>query len=83
MITEVSCKELDILVDEALKINGVIGSRMTGGGFGGCTVSIVRNENVDTFKDKVGSAYKALTGNTAEFYIADAADGTAKNRLIF
>jgi galactokinase len=75
---EVSCKELDILVDEALKINGVIGSRMTGGGFGGCTVSIVRNENVDTFKDKVGSAYKALTGNTAEFYIADAADGTRR-----
>lgn len=75
---EVSCKELDILAEEAWKINGVIGSRMTGGGFGGCTVSIVKNGAVDEFREKVGKAYTERTGNVPEFYIADAADGTRR-----
>ena len=75
---EVSCRELDILAEEAWKINGVIGSRMTGGGFGGCTVSIVKNGAVDEFKEKVGHSYTERTGNVPEFYIADAAEGTRR-----
>lgn len=75
---EVSCSELDILAEEAWKIDGVVGSRMTGGGFGGCTVSIVKNSAVDEFRDRVGRAYTERTGNVPEFYIADAADGTRR-----
>ena len=73
-----SCKELDILVEEAWKLEGVIGSRMTGGGFGGCTVSIVKNENVDDITDKLGKIYKERTGIDAEFYIAEASDGARR-----
>lgn len=72
---EVSCEEIDILVDLAWKIPGVIGSRITGGGFGGCTVSIVKNDAVDTFIEKVGNEYKEQTGNTAEFYVVEVGDG--------
>ena len=72
---EVSCDEIDILVDTAWSVPGVIGSRITGGGFGGCTVSIVKNENVDEFIEKVGKEYKEKTGITAEFYIAEIGDG--------
>ena len=60
---EVSCEEIDILVDLAWQIDGVIGSRITGGGFGGCTVSIVKNDAVDTFIAKVGEGYKEKTGH--------------------
>lgn len=72
---EVSCEEIDILVDLAWEIPGVIGSRITGGGFGGCTVSIVKNDAVDTFIEKVGNGYKEQTGNTAEFYVVEVGDG--------
>lgn len=72
---EVSCEEIDILVDEAWKIPGVIGSRITGGGFGGCTVSIVKDEAIDTFKEQVEKAYEEKTGKTAEFYIVEVGDG--------
>ena len=72
---EVSCEEIDILVDLAWEIPGVIGSRITGGGFGGCTVSIVKNDAVDTFIKKVGNGYKEQTGNTAEFYVVEVGDG--------
>lgn len=72
---EVSCEEIDILVDLAWEIPGVIGSRITGGGFGGCTVSIVKNNAVDTFIEKVGNGYKEQTGNTAEFYVVEVGDG--------
>ena len=72
---EVSCEEIDILVDLAWEIPGVIGSRITGGGFGGCTVSIVKNDAVDTFIEKVGNGYKEQTGNTAEFYVVKVGDG--------
>ena len=72
---EVSCEEIDILVDLAWEIPGVIGSRITGGGFGGCTVSIVKNDAVDTFIEKVGYGYKEQTGNTAEFYVVEVGDG--------
>ena len=75
---EVSCEEIDVLVDEAWKIEGVIGSRITGGGFGGCTVSIVRDEAVDVFKEKVGAAYKECVGKTADFYVVEIGDGPSK-----
>ena len=58
---ETSCPEVDVLVDEAWKIPGVIGSRITGGGFGGCTVSIVKDEAVDEFKEKLT---KSLRGKS-------------------
>lgn len=72
---ETSCEETDILAELAWQIPGVYGSRITGGGFGGCTVSIVKNDAIDTFIDKVGSAYKEKTGHTAEFYVVDIGDG--------
>lgn len=75
---EVSCEEIDVLVEEAWKVEGVIGSRITGGGFGGCTVSIVRDEAVDTFKEKVGAAYKERTGRTADFYVVEIGDGPSR-----
>lgn len=75
---EVSCEEIDVLVEEAWKIDGVIGSRITGGGFGGCTVSIVKDEAVDTFRNQVGTAYEARTGKKADFYIMDIGDGPCK-----
>ena len=72
---EVSCEEIDVLAEEAWKIEGVIGSRITGGGFGGCTVSIVKEEAVDTFIARVGAAYEQRVGNEADFYIVDIGDG--------
>lgn len=75
---EVSCKELDILAEEAWKLPYVLGSRMTGGGFGGCTVSIVENDHVDEFKEVISKIYKEKTGLTCEFYISDAADGAGR-----
>ncbi len=75
---EVSCGEIDILVDLAWKIPGVIGSRITGGGFGGCTVSIVKNDAVDTFIETIGEKYKEAVGHEAEFYVVDIGDGAHK-----
>lgn len=72
---EVSCKEIDILVDLAWETEGVIGSRITGGGFGGCTVSIVKQDAVDTFISKIGKAYCDQVGHEAEFYVVDIGDG--------
>ena len=72
---EVSCEELNILVDEALKIEGVLGSRMTGAGFGGCTVSLVREDCIDRFIEEVGNNYQRSVGYEASFYISDIGDG--------
>ena len=72
---EVSCEEIDILVDLAWKTEGVIGSRITGGGFGGCTVSIVKNEAVDGFVANIGANYKEKVGHEAEFYVVDIGEG--------
>lgn len=72
---EVTGEELDTLVEEAWKIDGVIGSRMTGAGFGGCTVSIVKDEAVDTFIEKVGAAYRAKIGYAADFYVVEIGSG--------
>lgn len=72
---EVTGDELDTLVSEARKIDGVIGSRMTGAGFGGCSVSLVKNESVDTFIEQVGKAYETKIGYAASFYVSQIADG--------
>ncbi len=72
---EVTGNELDALVEEALKVDGVAGSRMTGAGFGGCTVSIVREEAVNVFIDKVGKGYTARTGLVPSFYVSEVGDG--------
>lgn len=74
----VSCEEIDILVDLAWKIPGVLGSRITGGGFGGCTVSIVKNESIDTFIETIGKTYLEKVGHEAEFYTVDIGDGASR-----
>nr|WP_242835716.1 galactokinase [Butyrivibrio sp. AC2005] len=72
---DVTGVELDTLAEEAWKIPGVIGSRMTGGGFGGCTVSIVKDEAVEEFKEKVGKAYRDKIGYDATFYTVSIGQG--------
>lgn len=75
---EVTGIELDTLVEEAWKIEGVIGSRMTGAGFGGCTVSIVKDEAIDSFIEKVGAAYQEKIGYAADFYVVEIGDGPGR-----
>ncbi len=75
---EVTGIELDTLVEEAWKIDGVIGSRMTGAGFGGCTVSIVKDEAIDSFIEKVGAVYKEKIGYGADFYVVEIGDGPGR-----
>ncbi len=75
---EVSCEEIDVLVEEAWKVDGVIGSRITGGGFGGCTVSIVKDEAIEAFQEKVGAAYESRCGKKADFYVVDIGDGPSR-----
>lgn len=75
---EVTGKELDTLVAAALKVDGVIGSRMTGAGFGGCTVSIVKNEAIDTFIEQVGAEYLEAIGYAADFYVVEVGEGSKR-----
>jgi galactokinase len=75
---EVSCRELDILMSSAMEIKGVIGARMTGGGFGGCTVNLVRDESVAEFKRKIAAGYESSTGIIPQIYVCDAADGAGQ-----
>jgi galactokinase len=75
---EVTGIELDTLVEEAWKVEGVIGSRMTGAGFGGCTVSIVKNSAIDKFIENVGNAYKEKIGYAADFYVVEIGDGPCR-----
>jgi galactokinase len=72
---EVSCKELDLMVEIAAAQRGVIGARMTGGGFGGCTINLVESTAVEAFKQNVAVEYFARTGLSPEIYISLAADG--------
>jgi galactokinase len=72
---EVTGAALDTLVELAWETEGTIGSRMTGAGFGGCTVSIVKNENIEEFIKNIGEKYKKKIGLRADFYIADIGDG--------
>lgn len=75
---DVSCEEIDVLVDAAWSVPGVIGSRITGGGFGGCTVSIVKDEAIDAFKDTLTKAYKDKCNLVPEFYVVSIGDGPSK-----
>jgi len=72
---EVSCRELDIMVDIARKFPGVLGARMTGGGFGGCTVNLVNKEDVDQFCDTIKTEYKKSTDIEPVIYISSASQG--------
>lgn len=72
---EVSCEEIDILVDLAWSIDGVVGARITGGGFGGCTVNIVKNDAVDTFISTIETKYEEKVGHKPEIYVVEVGDG--------
>lgn len=74
---EVSCRELDIMVDVASRLDGVFGARMTGGGFGGCTVNLVREDAVESSRAQIARGYKAATGIDPEIYVCTAAEGAA------
>ena len=73
---EVTGKELDTLVDLAWKHEATVGARMTGAGFGGCTVSIVKKDMKEDFINTVGKGYKEIIGYDADFYVANIGDGT-------
>lgn len=75
---EVTGPELDALAEAAWQVEGVLGSRMTGGGFGGCTVSLVKDEAIETFKAFVGAEYEKKTGLKADFYVAEIGDGVMR-----
>jgi len=72
---EVSCPELDLLVDLALKQEGVLGARMTGAGFGGCTVNLLEKNYIDTFKKSIKNGYKKITGIYPDIYVTSPAEG--------
>jgi galactokinase len=78
---EVSCRELDVLVDAAVALPGCHGARLTGAGFGGCTVSLVESEAVDEFVRRLTEAYGAATGLSADAWVCRAADGARVERL--
>ena len=75
---QVSCKELDLMVEFANEVNGVFGARMTGGGFGGCTINLVESDRVDEFKQRVASRYAHAVGKDPEIYVCSAAAGAAR-----
>lgn len=75
---EVTGEQLDAMAEEAWKVPGVIGSRMTGGGFGGCTVSLVKDEAIDNFIAQVGAGYEKRTGIKPDFYVAEIGDGACR-----
>ena len=73
---EVTGLHLDTLVHEALKIEGCIGARMTGAGFGGCAIALVNNSKIDEFKEKVSCAYEDVTKIKPSFYTSNIGEGT-------
>jgi len=77
---EVSCPELDIMVEIAQKLRGVFGARMTGGGFGGCTVNLVSADTVEGFQKTMAREYEAATGLQPDIYVCATADGAAEVR---
>jgi galactokinase len=72
---QVSCRELDLMTEIAVAQRGVIGARMTGGGFGGCTINLVEASAVDEFKRQVSAQYYAKTGQRPEIYVSSASEG--------
>ncbi|MGE5726282.1 MAG: galactokinase [Acidobacteriota bacterium] len=77
---EVSCYELDLLVELAAGRNGVYGARMTGGGFGGCTVNLVESGAVEEFRQAISAGYQQATGKTPKIYVSEAASGAEEVR---
>lgn len=75
---EVSCRELDVMVDLARRLEGVFGARMTGGGFGGCTVNLIATGEVDEFTRAIRSGYAESVGRDPEVYLCSAADGAER-----
>ncbi|HMG72506.1 MAG TPA: galactokinase [Pyrinomonadaceae bacterium] len=75
---EVSCGELDVMVDIANQAEGVFGARMTGGGFGGCTINLVRSESIESFKGVVAKDYAQATGREPEIYVCSSAQGAER-----
>ena len=75
---EVSCAELDLMVELAGQAKGVFGARMTGGGFGGCTINLVRTDYVEDFKRTISRGYEQATGRAPEIYVSSAAEGAAE-----
>jgi galactokinase len=75
---EISCRELDVMVDLANRRAGLIGSRMTGGGFGGCTINLVRTESVTQFKNEIRLAYQEATGIEPDIYVSAAGAGVSE-----
>ena len=75
---DVSCPELDRLVDSAAKIGGVYGARMTGGGFGGCTVNLLARDSFDEFSEKLSRDYAEAFGFEPEIFRFQAADGASE-----
>jgi galactokinase len=75
---EVSCAQLDLLVELAGNMEGVFGARMTGGGFGGCTINLVRRDRVKDFTRTITRGYEQITGRAPEIYVSLAAEGTGK-----
>jgi galactokinase len=74
---EVSCRELDILVEIAESLAGYCGGRMTGGGFGGCTVNLVKAESAQTFASHIAERYQSVTGINPDIYVCSAANGAS------
>lgn len=74
---EISCPEINTLVDLSQAFSGVVGARLTGAGFGGCTVALVANDHVEGFKTSVIPTYEAKTGKTAELYVCTATAGAS------
>jgi len=72
---EVSCKELDLMVQLAKQSDGVYGARMTGGGFGGCAIALVQADQVERFKTTIAAEYERATGHAPELYVSSAATG--------
>jgi len=75
---EISCEEIDFLVDTAIELPGVYGARMTGGGFGGCTVNLVEPEALETFQERLAAAYRERYGKTPVFYECKPAAGAGR-----
>jgi galactokinase len=77
---QVSCRELDILVEAAGSVTGTWGARMTGGGFGGCTVNLVRRDTIEDFRKSVSEEYRRVTGIEPSIFVAEASDGAREIR---
>ena len=76
---EVSCRELDLMVELAAGCHGVLGARMTGGGFGGCTINLVKRDGFESFREKITADYRTETGIDAEVYAVSSDDGVRKH----